>query len=132
MVAIIKPPLTEAQERERESWQYRAITRLRGNQTLTGMILLSALNRVPSNPPWLGLHAVIDMDGEVWADFVGRDRKLQEAMHICSAQVLAEAFKRVADDCTMTDAETVAMFAEVRKWISKDLRAINNMEGDDG
>ncbi len=129
-VTLKRERLTPEQEAERATWQYRAISYLRGNQTLTGMILLSALGRVPSNPPWVGMHAIIDEDGEVWTDFVGRDRKLVEAFHVCPSHILAEAFKRVADACKMTDAELDAMFGEVRKWISKDMRAINNIEGD--
>lgn len=122
--------LTEAQEKERATWQYRAIQRLRGNQTITGCILLSALGRVASNPPTMGLHAVIDENGVLHTDFVDKYRVVHEALPICEAAIMAEAFKRVADELQFTDAETIAMFTEVRRWVSKDLRAINNMEGD--
>lgn len=122
--------LTEAQEAERATWQYRTIAHLRGNQTIAGCILLAALGRVASNPPTFGLHAVIDADGYVFSDFVDRSRQVREAIPICSAEQLAHKFRDVADELKLDDDDRTALFDEIRKWISKDLRAINNMEGD--
>lgn len=127
---VTTPRLTEAQEAERATWQYRAIDRCKGNQTWMGRVLLSALGRVPNNPPWYGLTAVISVDGFLFTIFVDKDRHADLA---CVGEVskIVDAFKRLADVLDFSEEDTIAMFKEVQRWVSKDYRAINNKEGDD-
>lgn len=124
------PKLTELQERERATWQYRAVALLRGNQTLPGCILLAALGLAASNPPTLGLTAVIDEDGFLYSDFVDRERNVHEALRIGAVEDVVNAFRRVIDELHLNDGEVKELFDTIRKWIERDERAINNMAGD--
>jgi hypothetical protein len=128
MVAIIKPPLSLSQERERATWQYRTIARCRGNQTLLGCILIAIHGRAPSNAPRIVGAANIDGDGVLLAPFQSNNRDQAEIVPICRVAELVEQLKRLADDLQLSDDETKSMFAEARKWINDDARARTPVE----
>ncbi len=124
--------LTPEQEAQRATWQYRAILATRGNQTMMGCVVQAILGRAASNPPRLGLTAVISEDGYVFTNMVDRHGRLHgagpEAVFppLCLGSVagLVGEFRALADQLKLEDVDREAMFTELRKWITADFRAI--------
>lgn len=115
--------LTEEQERQRATWQYRAVEATRGNQSQLGCILLAVLAKAADNPPKITGSATITSDGYVLANFTGRDGIPRHQAFICDVEDLQRNFSGLADHLKLSDADRVAMFGEVKKWIWKDFRA---------
>lgn len=122
--------LTEAQEKERQAWQYRAVERTRGNQTLLGCIILSVIGRPAKNPPRVGALAKIDLLGNIRTGMTnGRGVDYEDCL-IGTVKQVADQFNRLADDLKFSDEDRLAMFAELQKWIEHDERAL--LIGPDG
>lgn len=117
-----KPKLTEAQERERASWQYRAIAATRGNQSRLGCILLACLGRNAKHPPAFGANAIITSDGFVMAHFVGKDGRGHHGALVGEISDLVGNFRGLADHLKLSDIDRKEMFDKVRQWISLDYR----------
>lgn len=116
--------LTSEQERQRATWQYRAVEATRGNQSLLGLIVLATLAKSASNPPKITGSATITKDGHVLAAFQGRDDPAPRPLtHICTVEELQSNFSGLADSLKLNDLDRVAMFTELKKWIWKDERA---------
>ena len=107
----------------RESWQFRAEQLTRGNETAVGMILLAVLNRRPHKPPAVGHKAIIGSNSRVYASYMHRNGRVEHYVPICTVADLTTMFRRLADALKLDDADRVAMFNEVKKWIVKDYRA---------
>lgn len=122
--------LTERQEAERASWQYRAVAACRGNSTRLGAILLATLERAANNPPWIGPFATIHVDGRVTADFVTRYGAKFPDHYICKVGELQDWFRKLADEIKATDEERHAMFSALRAWIHHDKRVVTNLFGE--
>lgn len=124
--AIIKrlTQLTPEQEAERATWQYRAVLRTRANQTMIGCVLLAVLQRSAFHrPPRFGHHAIIAANGIVCTMYqhaAGQEPDMAAVEHI---EVITDGFRRLADDLKLMDSERAEMMGELRKWISRDLRA---------
>jgi hypothetical protein len=120
----------ERREAERQSWQFKVIAATRGNQTLFGACLLSIIGRVASNPPWVGMTAVITPAGDLLANVQSRQNHAAGFHPVpCSLgpiSVFVDQCRRVADETKLDDAQRIAFFDEVRKWITHDFRAIND------
>ncbi len=108
---------------EKETWAYKAVLALRGNQTIAGCILLSVLGKTPKHPPRIYTTASIDYDGRVW---VGMQRLNYEKGMVCLGLVgdVRDEFRRLADHLKLNDGERQDMFDELRKWHAIDLRAM--------
>jgi len=103
------------------TWQYRAIAKTKANQTVIGAVLLAVLGKATSHPPRFGAGAVITPEGMVMALF--QDRTLKKTLApISPIGEFVDTFRRLADDLKLGDADRIAMFSEVRKWIIKDDR----------
>lgn len=111
-------------EQERATWQFRAIAHCRGNQTYIGTLLLSVIGRPAKHPPMWGASGEIDIDGIVWSGFTDRHGNSYARCPVGPVELVIDKFKALADACKLTEAEAQAMFAEVRKWISVDHRAL--------
>lgn len=123
--------LTTKQEQERATWQYRAIARLRANQTLPGAILLGVLDKsYRVQPPRVGRQGEIDAGGQVFAPYQSADGKLWAQMPLCHIDDLIMAFRRLADDLKLDDKDRTAMFQAIRQWIAKDARIHKNFAGE--
>lgn len=121
---------TEAQERreaERQSWQYRAINQLRGNQTPLGALLLGVIGRNAKHPPWVESGLTIDVDGMCYLDFVNKRYEEIKNMPFIHVEDLKDGWNRLADTIRASDAERVAMFDELRKYVLRDLRLANDI-----
>lgn len=113
-------PLTPHQEQN--SWPYKAVLVLRGNQTIAGCILLSIIGRQPKNAPYIDTTATVDENGLTW---VGMRRIDGEYGLCCIGSVIdiRDEFRRLADHLKLDDGERVELFDELRKWVAIDLRA---------
>ena len=104
-------------------WMSKSIMATRGNQTVTGMIVLAMLGKVSENPPRIVGSAEISPDGFVLAPFQDRGMTDCEIVAVCRAQELIDQFRRLADHLKLTEGEREAMFFELRAWVAKDHRA---------
>lgn len=120
--------LAETQERERASWQYRMVKHLRGNQTLTGALLLAILAKAPSNPPRILSGGVIGENGEVMTTWESR-KFPGKALTISLGPIdaLRDSFRAHCDTLNFTDAERTEIFDEFRRWIITDFRQAPNL-----
>lgn len=124
--------LSEAQERERASWQYRAILATRGNQSMMGCMLQAIVGIAASNPPTMGLTALISEDGFLFTNFVDRHGRLHAAAPeaafppLCIGEIKAVVgeVRELADRLNFSDADREALFDAFRKWVAVDMRAI--------
>lgn len=110
-------------EQVRASWQYRAIAVLKSHTTIAGCILLAALKRRPSNPPFFEGQAVINRVGGIYADlYIDGLGRAWAQQPVTSVTALREKFNRVADDLKLSDEERKEMFLALQSWIRKDER----------
>ena len=118
------PELTEQQEAERKTWQYRAIKATCGTQSRLGAILVAALGRSErlQGRRIVG-RASITSDGYVMVDFVDSHGRYHFKAFICSVEDLTRNLRGLSDMLKLSDAERIEMFDEVRKWIDVDYRA---------
>lgn len=120
--------LTEAQEKERASWQYRVIAASRGNSTLLGTLVLAVLGRNATSAPAAGENAIITDNGWIVTKFLTRDGKLHEAAPVGRVSDIVDVLRKLSDVARLNDAERVEFFAQVRAWIARDYRATSDPE----
>lgn len=113
--------LTAEQEAVRQSWQYRAIQATRGNQTKLGALVIAVCGKMTDNPPRITGSAEINEDGWVIAPFHRRDGKIENSI-VGDVNYLTRSFSELADTLRLSDADRIAMFSEVKRWIRKDHR----------
>jgi len=132
MANIITPdgakPLTEAQERERLSWQYRVIAETKGNSTMLGCLLLAVMGRNAKSAPAMGENAIITTDGIIVTQFLTKHGRLHKAVPIGRVSEIVTELRQLSDKLKLPDDDRVAMFAEMRKWIARDYRATSDPE----
>ena len=115
-----KPPA----DKGADHWQYRAIKFLKGNQTREGAFLIAVLQRASyHNPPRFSHKGYITREGMVVAvNYQDAKRDFHPHMPVATVESLVHTFREVAQRCEMTNAEAHEMFAEIRRWITKDYR----------
>lgn len=116
--------LTEEQERERATWQYRAIAATKGNTSRLGCILLAVLGRNAKHPPWFGANAVITSDGYVLSHFTGKDGVMHYGAFVGSVNDLVKNFRGLAEHLKLSDKEQAEMFVQLQQWIQRDYRIV--------
>lgn len=119
--------LTDRQEAERATWQYRAIEATRGSQTRIGAVLLAVIGQQRRTRPRFGDRAVILKTGEVCASMIDRYGGEHPAVPVCTVTELQEGFSHLADELKLSDADRISMFATVRGWVAVDQRADSNL-----
>lgn len=124
--------LTEAQERQRASWQYRAVEATQGNRSMMGCLVQAVIGHGASNPPTMGLTGFITAEGFLFTNFIDRHGRLHAASDeavfppLCIGHidgVIAE-FRALADQLRLNDPDREAMFDALRKWVAVDERAM--------
>jgi len=115
----------ERLERARKTWQYRAIERLRGNQTEAGRILIAALGRPAAV---LGRTATIDEFGVIRAGLYQPSGQYHFSVPVTTVDLMVEGFTRLCEALKFTHTERDALFAELRKWCAVDQRALEGKE----
>lgn len=115
---------TPEQEAFRASWKARAIVATGGRTTEFGTILLAILGAsrgLPSYAP----AAVIDKNGLIYGEWLQmRDGELVGPVAIGPVAEFTGWLNRLADTIKASDQERMELFAEVRKWIKVDERAL--------
>lgn len=126
---LIRPPLTLDQERVRASWKYKCVLETRGHQTKLGCIVLAIIGKTPRSPPRLSPKqgCIITEGGMVLADMQLSPGKPYLATALGNVTEVVEAMRRMCDKLKLDDADREALFAEFRKWVFKDYRAVSDM-----
>ena len=113
-------------------WSYRVIlASMAGDaQALTtGVIVRAVLAKQTKGGPAWGSTADIDLDG-IMRSTLRMDKGIwKENMPIGSVVAVRDSFRFLADHCRLTDAERLAFFEELRKWVRKDYRALTAPTG---
>ena len=120
-------------ERIEAGWRSRAVIVTRGNQTMLGCIVQAVIGVAASNPPTLGLTAIIDAGGIVRSNLIKRNRatgrnEAHVGVPLGSTIALRDEWRRLADAIKATDAEREEMFDLLRRWAGTDFRAILDPE----
>lgn len=102
------------------SWQFRALRASLG--TTVGLIIMAVLAKQPKNGPALGETCEILPDGKVVTP-VRRYGVWGKPEVIGTTISVRDNMRRLADHCKFSDADREAMFAELQKWIYRDMRA---------
>lgn len=106
------------------SWQKRAIRATDGNKTLIGCFVLAILGfQHGIKPPRFGKTATIDKDGILYSNMQDKDGKVFQNHCLGPIGDVRDNFRGLADHLKLSDAERNAMFDELKKWISHDVRA---------
>lgn len=113
-------------ERERASWQYRAIEATQGPRSMLGAILLAVLGKQRRTVPQFRGQATITSNGFVLCDYLDKSGQIRFGAFLCDVADLTRNFRGLADHLRLTDAERVEMFDALRNWIAKDYRAIRD------
>ena len=108
-----------------KSWQYRAIEFCHGNQSQLGAFLIAMMGR-KVNPPCFHPRGVkINLEGNVLALYRGTAKDKWRVEFVYHVSELVSLFRGLAEKLELSDAERVAMFDELRKFIFKDERAVS-------
>ena len=114
--------LTEKQEMERASWQFRAIEATHGPKSKLGAILLAVLERQRRTRPQFVGKATITSDGFVMCSFTDKHGNHHLGAFVCEVDELVRNFSGLADHLKLDDIERLQMFAALRNWIATDYR----------
>lgn len=132
----------EERERLAAHWSTRALLEAEKAEIKSGdrlfRILCAALKLPPAKPPWIGPSAVIlpdpDRLNDPKAAFVCANVLTGEVgdpatpRRLCTVQDLADNLNRLADALDFKDAERLALFNAVQKWVVIDDREGNRAE----
>jgi len=143
---------TKSQKREWRSntWQWRALSATRLNQSQLGAVLIAVLGNDPIlehcmldvarliygpaatrkafDPPRFvsggapGWGANITSDGMIMSDFYDRQGNMHYGALVGSVEEMTDNFRGLADYLKLSDNERVALFTAVRQWIKTDAR----------
>lgn len=111
------------QPKPRRDWRLKLIEATRGNQSMLGCIVLAAIGKEPANPPYFRGKATISAVGEVFCDFVSKDRIYNTAAHVSGDEELVRNCVGLTVHCDLDDFERVEFLAKVNDWIGADERS---------
>lgn len=106
----------------RADWRFKLIEATRGNQSLLGCIVLVALGKEPSNPPYFRGKSTIANNGDIYCDFVGKDRVYHTMARVGDDEDFARNLLLLTVHCGLTQEERVEFLARVNNWVGKDER----------
>ena len=112
-------------------WKSRAIALLHGNQSATGALVVAMLGRMV-NPPCFAIanenYPKIDKAGNIHLLYKAN---LVEQWKIVQEPILQfrDRFRHLADALDLSDADRIAMFDELKKFIVRDERVVSNLGG---
>lgn len=119
-----RPSLTASQAEQRATWQYRAIEATRGNQSQLGALILAILGKAPDHPPRFGSGGVITSDGYLTAHFQDKAGDWHMGAFVGSVEDFVNNLRGLSEHLKLTDRENNELFAEAKKWITHDYRAL--------
>lgn len=112
----------------RADWRFKLIEAAQGNQSMLGCIVLAAIGKKPSNPPFFHGKAIITEAGEVLCDFVERDRVYHRKARVSDDEDLVRNLVSLTVHCGLTDTERVEFLARVNAWIGEDHRSATRIK----
>lgn len=116
--------LSTPQEQVRQHWAYRLIQRLRGNQTLMGALVIAIVQKMPSNPPRILTGGLVNKDGILIVSLERRQFPgTAKWVALGPVDGIRDEFRRLMDGMGLSDAEHLAFFDAMRRWIVRDKRA---------
>lgn len=125
----IPPPTEEQREAIRQSWQYRILIEAEAAELRTGgndplfRLLSAALALRSKTGPQYGNFGIISAEGFILTNCMYDDGKpTVPAFYVCSVQELVDNLQRLGDAVDLTQAQRLAMFDKVRRWIKTDDR----------
>ena len=112
----------------KKSWQYRAIEKLKGNQSLLGALVIAIAGRA-CRPPCIHPHGMkITRDGAI--EVLYDDGSGWKTRTIFSqVEDFNDMFRGLASELGMSWAQREDMFTELRKFCFKDERVVSNLDG---
>lgn len=116
------------QPRLRRDYRLKLIEATQGNRSILGCIVLAAIGREPSNPPFFRGKATIAADGQIYCDFVERGECQGVSVYHAGARVgddedFARNILSLALHCDLNDEERIEFLARVNAWIGTDHRS---------
>jgi len=108
---------------ERATWQYKIVAFTKGNQSQIGALAVAMLGRRVNPPCFHPSGLIIKPTGQVTALYKRAitDRWQVQTIYETVAE-LSDVFRGLAKFCELDEAQTLSMFAELRKFVAKDLR----------
>lgn len=110
---------------EARSWKYRVLRASFG--TTTGVIVQAMFAKVPRNGMAFGPTCDILLDGTVITNFRNFGKWTPDTK-IGDVTSMRDNMRRLADHCKLNDADRLALFVELNKWVRKDHRALAEAE----
>lgn len=122
------PSLTPQAVAERQTWQFKVVAYTRGNQSQLGALIVAMLGRKVNPPCFNPLGVKITKAGQVVALYKRDVRsKWSPEMIYENVEAMNVVFRGLAAELKLSDAETEAMFSELRKFVRKDERAVSTL-----
>lgn len=90
-------------------------------RSLMGCIVLAAIGKTPSRPPYLVGKAIIASDGRILCDFVD-DKGYHACSKVCDDEDLVKNIMGLVRHCNLNEEERVEFMARVNNWIGQDYR----------
>lgn len=112
----------------RRDWRLKLIEKTRGNQTHEGRIVLAAIGKEPSNPPYFRGRANITSDGMVLCDFVSADGVYHHDDVVGTDSDLVRNMVALASFSGLNDDEKIEFLALVNDWIAVDNRSTTRIK----
>lgn len=121
----------------RDEWQCRLLVETKGKTAAVTLVMLANMyfeamdvllrvafpGFVQIRPPLYTGHATIKRTGQVVCDYMDRDQNvLRNVLVYDSEDDLIKEFRDIADRLKFSDADRAAMFAMIKKWVSRDER----------
>lgn len=115
--------LTPEQIAERNTWQYRAVRLLRGNQTALGCLLLAVINQNAKHPPQFSPQgAVINKEGVFLVSVATREGPIYANIPLGPVSKIIDMWRGLAMEIRATDEEQIDMFNQLRLYVRLDER----------
>lgn len=136
------PLLSKATAELREMWQVKLLAETKGTTRAVVQAIIAhewpamlplLLRIIDPNfkdieRPFIYSYATINKSGMVCAEMIGRDGRKKIVGLYTSDILMRDDFRRIADRLKFSDAERIAMFAVLKKWVVADLRIDHNGE----
>ena len=112
---------------EARSWQYRVI--LASAPTNLGVLVRAVLGKNTRGGWAMGLTGWIDAQGIVYTRFrVPGGGEVPQEHAVGPIASVRDNFRLLADHCKLNDQDREELFTELRKWISRDMRAQSGLD----
>lgn len=121
----------------RDDWQCKLLVETTGKTAAVALVMLANMyfeamevllrvafpGFVQIRPPLYSGHATIKRTGQVVCDYMDRDGNTYRNVIVYETEDdLTKEFRDIADRLKFSDADRNAMFAMIKKWVSRDER----------